>query len=361
MTKYQIAVVPGDGIGPEVCRAAVSVLRRCGVGDRFEFTEYAAGADCYTATGEAFPDETQEACRAADAVLHGAAGLPDVLYPDGTEAGQDFSMKIRAALDLYANIRPIKLYEGVTPPLAGRKPSDIDYVIVRENTEGLYAARAGGNLLRDEMASDTMVITRKGTARVVREAAELALQRNGAPADGKRRVTIVDKSNVLRSFAFFRRVAEEVLSDYPALEVDYALSDAVTIRMVERPDTLDVLVCENFIGDIISDLGAATVGGMGLAPSAEIGEAHGYFQGSHGTAPDIAGRGIANPVATILSAAEMLDWLGRRQQDPPLAAAAQTIRNAVGDVLRDGTATTPDLGGVGSTESFAEAISALLN
>ncbi len=356
MAKYQIAVVPGDGIGPEVCRAAVSVLQASAVADRLEFSEHAAGADCYTATGDAFPQATMAACRSADAVLHGAAGLPGVLYPDGTEAGQDFSMKIRAALDLYANVRPIKLFEGIASPLAGRKPGDIDYVIVRENTEGLYAARSGGNLLRDEIASDTMVITRRGTARVVRQAAELAMQRGGAPADSKRRVTIVDKSNVLRSFAFFRRVAEEVLEDFPELEVDYALSDAVTIRMVERPDTLDVLVCENFIGDIISDLGAATVGGMGLAPSAELGGDYGYFQGSHGTAPDIAGRGIANPVATILSAAEMLDWLGRRHQDRPLAAAAGTIRNVVGEVLKSGSSTTPDLGGNGSTDSFTDAI-----
>ncbi len=357
MAKYKIAVVPGDGIGPEVCRAAVSVLQASAVAERFEFTEHAAGADSYTATGDAFPEDTMAACRSADAVLHGAAGLPDVLYPDGTEAGQDFSMKIRAALDLYANVRPIKLFDGIASPLAGRKPGDIEYVIVRENTEGLYAARSGGNLLRDEIASDTMVITRKGTARVVRQAAELALQRNGAPADGKRRVTIVDKSNVLRSFAFFRRVAEEVLADYPAVEVDYALSDAVTIRMVERPDTLDVLVSENFIGDIISDLGAATVGGMGLAPSAELGDDYGYFQGSHGTAPDIAGKGVANPVATILSAAEMLDWLGRRHQDQPLTAAAQSIRDAAGGVLKAGDAATPDLGGNGTTESFADAIS----
>lgn len=355
--SYQIAVVPGDGIGPEVSAAAVEVLKAAisGVAD-LDFQSFEAGAACYLACGEAFPEETQAACLAADAVLHGAAGLPGVLHADGTEAGQDFSMKIRAALDTYANVRPIKLYAGVASPLAGKKPGDIDYVVVRENTEGLYAARGGGNLLRDEIASDTMVITRKGVERVVRHAAEIALAREGAPVDGVRRVTIVDKSNVLRSYAFFRQVAEEVLAGYPEIEVDYALSDAVTLYMIERPEHFDVIVCENFIGDMISDLGAATVGGMGVAASAEIGDDAGYFQGSHGSAPDIAGRGLANPTATILSAAEMLNWLGRQHDDADLAASGAAIRRAMEAVLAAGQDTTPDLGGQGSTMSCAEAV-----
>jgi len=354
---YQIAVVPGDGIGPEVCDAAIKVLATATQGAAtLVFDSYQAGADCYLARGEAFPDETRAACLAADAVLHGAAGLPGVLHADGTEAGQDFSMKIRAALDTYANVRPIKLYDGISSPLAGKKAGDIDYVIVRENTEGLYAARGGGNLLRGDIASDTMIVTRKGVERVVRFAAEIAMVRNGAPGDGVRRVTIVDKSNVLRSYAFFRQVADEVLAGYPDIEVDYALSDAVTLYMIERPEHFDVIVCENFIGDMISDLGAATVGGMGVAASAELGDAHGYFQGSHGTAPDIAGQGLANPTATILSAAEMLNWLARQHDDDGLAACGVAIQRAMEAVLVARVDTTPDLGGTGTTMGMAGAV-----
>ena len=355
---YRIAVVPGDGIGPDVCEAAITVIEAAlGSGHKLRFDSYPAGANCYRETGSAFPSETQAAVAGAHAVLHGAAGLPDVVYPDGTEAGQDFSMQIRAALDLYANVRPIRLYDGVRPRLNFDRPTPIDYVIVRENTEGLYAARGGGNLLRDDVATDTLVLTRKGVERVVCFAAELARRRNGAPRDGKRRVTIVDKANVLRSFAFFRRVAEEVLAGYPDIEVDYALSDAMTVYQLERPDTFDVVVTENFVGDIISDLGAATVGGLGMGASAEIGDAHGYFQGSHGSAPDIAGQGIANPFATILSGAEMLDWLGLRHDDAELTAAAGRIRDAVAATLAAGTAVTRDLGGAASTMQCADAVS----
>ncbi len=360
--QYMIAVVPGDGIGPEVCAAAVQVVKAATRGcSQLTFSEFEAGANCYERCGDAFPVDSQQACLDADAVLHGAAGLPGVLYPDGTEAGQDFSMKIRASLDLYANVRPIRLIEGVDSPLKRFGPGDIDYVFVRENTEGMYAARSGGNLLHDEIASDTMIITRAGTERVVRKAAELARQRNGAPRDGKRRVTIVDKSNVLRSFAFFRRVAEETLADYPDIEIDYAIVDAMTVHMVERPDSFDVIVCENLLGDILSDLGAATIGGLGMAASGEMGDRHGYFQASHGTAPDIAGKGIANPLATILSGAMMLDWLGSRHDDAPLTRAGEKIRTAVGRVLTEGQSVTGDLAGSASTVQCADAVCAALD
>lgn len=351
---YKIAVVPGDGIGPEVCDATVAVLQAA-VGDaaHLDFQNHPAGAQCYLDTGVAFPDATMEACRGADAILHGASGVPGVCYPDGTEAGQDFCLKLRFALDLYANIRPIRLYPGVPSPLG--QPGEIDYVIVRENTEGLYTARGGGNLLRGEVATDTLVITRAGTERIVRHAAQLARERGG-----KRRVTICDKANVLRSFAFFRKVAEDVLADYPDVEVDYSLVDAMTVHLVERPGFYDVIVCENLIGDIISDLGAATVGGMGMSVSAEIGKDHALFQASHGSAPDIAGKGVANPIATILSGANLLDWLGERGSDPQLKAAAQRVRAASESVLAEGETLTRDLGGTAGTQESTDAIIAAL-
>jgi 3-isopropylmalate dehydrogenase len=355
--RYEIAVVPGDGIGPEVCSAAVTVLEAAFDGSSpFDYREYRAGAECYRDTGEAFPERTMDGCRKAAAILHGAAGLPGVLYPDGTEAGQDFSLRLRFTLDLYANVRPIRLYPGVESPLRDRRAGDIDYVIVRENTEGLYAARGGGNLLRDDVATDTMVMTRKGIERIVRHAAEVARRRNGAPLDGRRRVTVCDKSNVLRSFAFFRKVATETLAAYPDIEIDYVLVDAMCVHLVERPERFDVVVTENLIGDILSDLGAATIGGMGLSAAAEIGDGVGYFQASHGTAPDIAGKGVANPAATILSAAHMCEWLGERHADPAVRDAGKRIRAAVERALRDGGARTRDLGGTAGTAESTAAI-----
>lgn len=360
--SYNLTIVGGDGIGPEVCKAALDVVKAA-VGSERELicTDYEAGADCYTKTGIAFPKETLEACKSADAVLHGAAGLPGVLYPDGTEAGQDFTLQLRNELDLYANVRPIKLYDGVTSALRNFGPGSIDYVIVRENTEGLYASRGGGIVLGDDVASDLMVITRKGVERIVRTAAELARSRNGAPRDGVKRVTIVDKSNVLRSFALFRKIANEVMEDYPDIEVDYALTDAMSVYMIERPDTFDVVVSENFVGDLLSDLGAATVGGMGMSAAAELGDGRGYFQASHGTAPDIAGQGIANPVATILSGAYMLEWLGKEHDDAYLATCAENIRQATSAALVSGAAKTKDVGGDAGTQACVEAIIKELN
>ncbi len=355
--SYSIAVVPGDGIGPEVSTAAVAVLTQAIDSEALvKFSTLEAGADCYTRTGSAFPIKTLEACKSADAVLHGAAGLPNVLYPDGTEAGQDFSMQIRAALDLYANIRPIKLMNGAPKRLAGVNAGDIDFTIVRENTEGLYAARNGGNILRDELATDTLVVTRKGIERIVKRAAEIARSGNGAPADGVKRVTIVDKANVLRSYAFFRQVADEVLSEYPDLESEHVIVDAMTVHMIERPQHFDVIVCENIFGDILSDLGAALMGGMGLAPSGETGDRHGMFQGSHGSAPNLKGHGTANPIACILSGARMLHWIGTTHNDDRLKQAAQRVEVATERVLSEGKNVTADVGGSASTTACCDAI-----
>jgi len=359
VTTLSICVVPGDGIGPEVVEAAVRVLeavRPDGVDLAFEF--HAAGAGAYLATGEAFPAATRRACRAADAVLHGAAGLPEVVLADGTEAGQDFSMQIRAGLDLFANIRPLRLLPGVPRRLAGDRP--VDFTIVRENTEGLYASRGGGTLVRDEVATDTLVQTRRGIERVVHVAAELARRGSGAPSDGVKRVTVVDKANVLRSYAFFRRVADEVLAQYGDVQVEHLLVDAMALHLVERPERFDVVVTENIFGDILSDLGAALIGGLGMAPSAELGERHGLFQGSHGTAPSLTGTGRANPLACVLSAALMLDRLSDTRALPALADGAERMRRAVSAVVTDGLG-TPDIGGRGTTASVTEAVIAGLD
>ena len=357
MVTHTIAVVMGDGIGPEVCAAAIEVIQAAlGAGSRLEFCEYPAGAAHYLKAGDAFPEETFDGCRTADAILHGAAGLPGVLLPDGTEAGPDFGLKLRSRLDLYANVRPIHLWPGLSSPLRRYPPGRIDYVVIRENTEGLYASRGAGAVLRDEVAADTLMITRKGTERVVRFAFELARKRAGAPRDGKRRVTACDKANVLRSYAFFRRVFTEVAAGYPDVAADYAYVDAMTVHQVTRPDFYDVVVAENIFGDIISDLGAATVGSMGMSPAAELGDQHGFFQASHGSAPDIMGQGIANPLGTILAGALMLTWLGERKQDPNLPQTAARIARAVETVLASGKTLTRDLGGQASCAEMTKAV-----
>lgn len=357
MKKYDIAVVHGDGIGPEVCAPTVDVIKAALGDDQvLEFTEYPGGAGEYLRSGQALPAATLEACRQADAILHGAVGDPAVKLPDGTEAGQDFSLQLRFKLDLYANVRYIKLYPGVTSHLRFPKAGEIDYVIIRENVEGLYASRGGGVLLRDQVASDQLVITREGTERAARFAFELARRRNGAPADGVKRVTVCDKANVLRSYAFFRRVCTDVAADYPDVELEYAIVDALSSYLVTRPEHYDVIVAENMFGDIISDLGAATVGGLGLSPTAELGDSRGYFQAAHGSAPDIAGQGIANPVGTILAGAFMLDWLGAKHNDELLTKTSRKIQTAVSALYGRGEILTRDLGGTATTAEAAEAI-----
>ncbi|WP_137894281.1 isocitrate/isopropylmalate dehydrogenase family protein [Ramlibacter sp. 2FC] len=355
MTPYEIATIDGDGIGPEVCQSTITVLREA-CGERLRFTSYDGGAAHYAKTGAVLPEDTYAACRQSHAILHGAAGLPGITYPDGTEVGNDLHLQLRFKLDLYANVRPIRLYRGAKSPLAGWQPGQIDYVIVRENTEGLYASRGAGVNLRGELATDTLVVTRKGVERVARFSFELARRRKGAPRDGKHRVTVCDKANILRSYAFFRAVCDEVARSFPDVEIDYAYADAITVHMLKKPDFYDVIVAENMFGDIISDLGAGTVGGLGIAASAEVGDTHGLFQGAHGSAPDIAGQNLASPVATILSGAMMLRWLAERHGDAALNADADRVEQAVEAVLAQGETVPRDLGGNASCSGMTEAI-----
>ena len=357
MGTYRIAVLPGDGIGPEVMAEALKVLRATEgafPGLTLECKEYPTGARCYEETGTDLPPETLDACRAADAILFGSAGLPDIRFADGTEIAPQLTL--RFVLDLYAGIRPIKRYAGVPPVLTG-DPA-IDYVILRENTEGLYASRGGGIRVGDQVAVDSMIITRAGTERIVRYAFRLAQRRHGAPADGKRRVTCVDKANVLKSMAFFRQIFDEVAREFSGIQTDHVYVDAMTLYMVQRPLRFDVVVAENMFGDIISDLAAGTIGGMGLAPSADVGDTYGVFQPSHGTAPDIAGKGIANPIAQILSAGMMLEWLGERKQDEQARAAAKAIEAAVEATLLDRRFHAADLRGGASTQAVGDAVAA---
>ncbi len=362
MGSYAIAALPGDGIGPEVLRAALRVTRRAAElspGLELRIEEHEAGAAQHRKTGRALPPEVLEACLAADAVLLAAIGLPDVRRPDGTEVQPEMMIGLRRALGLYAAVRPVRLFPGVPCPLAD-PGKGIDLVILRENLEGLFASFDAGAVVGDEVATDTIVITREGTRKVVEFAFRLAERRKGRPQDGRRKVTCVDKANVFRSFAFFRKVFFEVAQGHPGIEADAAYVDAMSLHLVQNPSAWDVLVMENQFGDILSDLGAAIVGGLGLAPSAEIGDRHALFQPSHGTAPQLAGKDVANPMATILSAAMMLEWLGERHRDPAAAEAGARIENAVQAVLAARNCLTPDLGGKGRTSEVAEAVVAAL-
>lgn len=360
-SNYRIAVLKGDGIGPDVVDEALRVLTALGNNSAvdFEFSEYPSGADCYLECGTPLPDETLEACRTADAVLLGAMGRPDIRWPDGTELRPQVDLRIK--LDLYAGVRPIYLYAEHLTPLKGLGPGAIDLVILRENVEGLFASMDSGIELRGEVAVDSMVITRSGTERIARYAFELARTRQ-EKGDSERQANVicVDKANIFRSMAFFRSVFDEVAAGYPDIGHGHEYVDAMAFHLVEQPQQYDVMVTENMYGDILSDLAAGLIGGMGMAPSGDIGEDAAVFQPSHGTAPDIAGKGVANPVGTILSAAMMLGWLGQRHDDDAATAAGARIEEAVQSVLTSPNNATPDLGGRMTTSEMGQAIVAAL-
>jgi 3-isopropylmalate dehydrogenase len=356
MRNYKIAVLPGDGVGPEILAEGLKVIKAA-LGQRLSsctFVEYQIGAAHYRKTGLACPPETIAACRNSDAVYFGCVGLPDVRKEDGSEVQAGYIYRID--LGLYANIRPIKLYAGVESPLKNKRPGEIDYVILRENTEGLYTWGQGSFRVQDQVAVDPMIISRISTERIVHKAFALARNRRGAPGDGRRRVTCVDKANVVPALAFFRKVFEEVGQEYPDVEKESVYADAMTVYMLQNPEHYDIVVTENMFGDILSDLGSATVGGLGLAPSAEVGDTHGLFQPIHGSAPDIADKGVANPIAAILSAAMMFQWLGERHEDPEALSVGDKIHRATEGVLAERKWKTRDLGGRNTTREMGDAI-----
>lgn len=344
---YTIAVIPGDGIGPEIIEAAMAVLTDlAGLEDfSIKFSRYEAGAGAYQKYGDALPPEMLADCRQADAILKGPTGLPDVRLPDGTEAGV-LGGRLRNGLDLYVNLRPIKLYPNVPTALANRQPGEIDWVMVRENTEGLYASRGNGIVANTgQAATDTLMITRQGAARIIRYAFEEARRRNG-----KKRVTCVDKSNVLRSFAFFRQIFKEIAQEYLDIEPDTMYIDAAAQALVLEPDRFDVIVTENLFGDILSDLGGATVGGIGVCAGANVGDRYAYFEPIHGSAPSLTGRNLANPLAAILAARLMLTYLGRPESAARIERAVELAFLEKAIVLK------PDGSAEGGTSRVAEAV-----
>ncbi len=346
---YKIAVIPGDGVGQEVVPEARRVLSRAAErhGFQLQFDEFDWGADYFFRHGTMMPPGALDLLTPADAILLGAVGHPDI--PDHVTLN-GLLLPIRRAFDQYANIRPACLYPGVACPLVGRKGGDIDLVVVRENTEGEYA-QVGGFLYHhtpEEVAIQTSVFTRRGCERVIRAAFELAVRRNR-----KNKVTSITKSNAQGySMVLWDRVFQSVAAQFPGIRTESLLVDAAAMNFIRRPESFDVVVASNLFGDILSDISAILVGSMGMAASANLDPTRRYpsmFEPVHGSAPDIAGKGIVNPIATILSAAMMLEFLG---EEP----AAREIEKAVAATLAETSVRTADLGGAHSTREMTDAI-----
>jgi len=353
--SFNIAVFSGDGIGPEITATTLALLEQVQTqvgGFSLAFENLPAGAALYREKGTAFPDESKRGAQEADAILLAAMGLPDIRYPDGTEISPQLDLRFQ--LGLYAGVRPVRLVPGLNLPLADPRAGDIDLVLIRESTEGLFASHGKGTVENDRIAKDTMVITRDNSERLFDFAFKLARRRKSRGYPG--RVTCIDKANVFTSFAFFRKIFDEQARKNPDVEAEHSYIDAMALNMVRQPWAYDVMVTENMFGDILSDLGAALMGGMGMAPSADIGDQHAVFQPCHGSAPDIVGQGKANPTAMFLSAAMMLEWLGEKHGVKACSRAGNLIRDAVDDAYNDGRLIPTELNGKAGTRAIAAAV-----
>ena len=358
-SAFHIAVLPGDGIGPEIMPPCIELLERLtrhigGVSLRFEILE--AGATHYQRSGEALPEAALARARAADAILLGAMGLPDIRYPDGREIAPQLDLRER--FELFAGVRPVRTFPGLPVPLADPRGQALDFVLIRESTEGLFSARGKTRFEGDRAAHDTMTITRGASERLFDFAFDLARRRKARGAPG--RVACVDKANVLGSFVFFRKVFAERAAANPDLEAEFRYVDATALDMIRKPWVFDVLVTENMFGDILSDAGAALMGGMGVAPSADIGATHAVFQPCHGSAPDIVGSGKANPTAMFLSAAMMLDWLGERHGHRGCRDAGAVLERAVQAAFATGRLRPFEMGGASGLKEITAAVTEAL-
>tara|TARA_B100000287_G_scaffold227742_1_gene214778 strand:- start:96 stop:1277 length:1182 start_codon:yes stop_codon:yes gene_type:complete len=386
MSDHRIAILPGDGTGREVAVEAMRILDtvQAHTNHGFEQTVIQCGGQHYKETGEEWAEGSFEFCRdEADAIFLGAIGYPGATLPNGDLAGGSVILGMRAGLDLFANVRPIKLYEGVPHKVHGKftqiwQPGMVDMTILRENTEGLYhsllrrsADRALGRDpyeppemtfpgLEGEVAYDPRPISAAGTERLVRMGFEIAETRNGAPVDGVKRVSCIDKSNVTRGCQLFRRTFDKVAKDYPSTELDYGFIDAFMQWLTRSPEHYDVVVSSNMFGDISTDLGAVLQGGMGMAASGNIGSEHAFFEPVHGSAPKHAGQNKVNPIASINSIQMMLDWLGRKNGEDELVQIARLIDESVADHLKDGKSLTYDLGGTASCTDVGMAVASNL-
>jgi tartrate dehydrogenase/decarboxylase/D-malate dehydrogenase len=349
MRSFRIAVIAGDGVGQEVIPEGLRILERAARQEqvKFDFEHFPWGADFYFANGRMAPADYIDTLRPFNAILLGAVGHPEI--PDHVTLN-GLLLPIRRHFDQYTNVRPAIHYDGVRSPLALRKSEKIDMVVVRENTEGEYA-QVGGFVYEkqaDEVAIQTSVFTRRGCERIIRYAFELARRRNG-----KKRVASITKSNAQGfSMVLWDRTFAAVAAEYADIATESLLIDAAAMNFVRRPESFDVVVASNLFGDILSDLSAILVGSMGLAPSANIDPSRrvpSMFEPVHGSAPDIAGKGVVNPLATILCVAQLLEHL-------ELHSSATSLHRAVAKAMATSNAKTPDLGGTATTKEVTEAV-----
>jgi tartrate dehydrogenase/decarboxylase/D-malate dehydrogenase len=361
MAQYNLAIIPGDGIGPEVIaegRKVLEALARSGDGLSFRYTEFPWGSDYYRETGQMMPADGLEQLQSFDAILFGAVGDPQI--PDHITL-HGLLLPMRRAFDQGVCIRPAYLHPGVTSPIAGKKAGQIDMVIYRENTEGEYAP-VGGRIYPGtpyETVMQTNVFTRRGTERIIRAAFDGCVRRNKKNIEGVNasKVTSVTKSNAQAfGMVFWDEVFQQVASDYPQIKTESLLVDRAAMDLVRWPEAFDVIVASNLFADILSDIAAVVTGSMGLAPSANINPERAHpsmFEPVHGSAPDIAGKGIANPLATILAVGMMLEHLGEAQ-------AAQRVEAAAVRSLAERKVVTGDLGGRATTAQVGDEVVRLL-
>jgi 3-isopropylmalate dehydrogenase len=366
--SYDLVLLPGDGIGVEVlgeARALVEIVsQHLEVG--FALDEISCGGKYYLDHGSArdWPEGSEERCAKADAILLGAVGWsgPDggpVIMADGKMAGYSPVIGNRVKLDLYANIRPVRCLPGTKHGLSGHyapvwRPDTVDMVIVRENTEGLYSGIAERT---HDRATDLRVITRRASERVITKAFELSRDRaKGAPGDGKKRVTCIAKHNVLTGCRLFLDVFREVAKSFPDIEPDVAIVDSFAMFVLTQPERYDVCVTTNMFGDILTDLASVLQGGMGMAVGCNVGDDHAMFEPIHGSAPPLAGKDRANPMAMMLATGEAFAWLGRRFADDRLTRAHRAIEAAVATVVERGEPLTADMGGQAGSKAVARAV-----
>ncbi|THB73713.1 MAG: isocitrate/isopropylmalate dehydrogenase family protein [Desulfobulbaceae bacterium] len=360
--RLRIALIRGDGIGQDVSDAAVAVieaaLREIG-SNPLLYEEILAGAGYYRETGSDIEPSGEERAGDADAIFLGAIGLPSVRHTDGTEISPH--LRIRDKYGLYAGVRPVKAYPSVPLQLADPRARFIDLVILRESTEGLFYTAAVHNrsdIRGDSEVRDTLRITRTTSEKLHRFGFRLAERRKAKGRPGH--ITCVDKANVFASMAFFRKIFKEISLEFPDVTHGYNYVDAQALELIRRPWDFDILVMENMFGDILSDLAGGLVGGMGMAPCAEIGDAHGLFQPAHGSAPDIMGQDKANPLAAILSGGLMLDYLAEKTGDSKYSAAAALIENAVQTGFEQKRLRPMEFGGDMGTKAVTHELMALI-
>ena len=353
-----IATFKGDGIGPDVINSAIEIIEKASNavgGLNFEWNFIKAGAAYYKETGKDVEDDGEKKAEQSDAIFLGAIGLPSIRKDDGTEIAPH--LRFREVFNLYAGVRPVKAYKNTPQRLSNKNAEKIDLVVLRECTEGLFYTAAVHNrnkIANNNEVEDIMRITRNTTTRLHNFAFKLAEKRKQKGKIGK--VTCVDKANVFKSQALFRKIFNEIKDDFPNIEADTCYVDAMALNLIRQPWDYDVMVMENIFGDILSDLGGGLVGGMGMASCGEIGDNHGLFQPAHGSAPDIMGKNKANPLATILSGSMMLEYLADKKNCPQANEAALIIENAIEEGFNKNLLRPFEFGGDMSTTEITSQI-----